>query len=98
MASAQDIATQLGRIVTCPVEAHADEVNYLVPVWPAISVRRSRLGPWFGCSPISDSSVMAPPKNLLLALETMEDAADYFGYAVGAVDEAEPDDTYSCCV
>ncbi|EJD50043.1 hypothetical protein AURDEDRAFT_161067 [Auricularia subglabra TFB-10046 SS5] len=30
MALAQDIGTQLGRIMTCPVKAHADEVSYLI--------------------------------------------------------------------
>ncbi|EJD36419.1 hypothetical protein AURDEDRAFT_174542 [Auricularia subglabra TFB-10046 SS5] len=50
MASAQDIATQLGRIVTCPVEAHAGEVNYLVRVWPAISNTALVLGHLAGLS------------------------------------------------
>ncbi|EJD47298.1 hypothetical protein AURDEDRAFT_163511 [Auricularia subglabra TFB-10046 SS5] len=40
---------------------------------------------------------MAPPKKLLLALATMNDAAAHFGYAVD-VDDAEPAEMYSCCV
>ncbi|EJD33443.1 hypothetical protein AURDEDRAFT_177471 [Auricularia subglabra TFB-10046 SS5] len=50
MASAQDIGTQLGRILTCPVEAHADEVSYLVRVWPAISNTALVLGHFAGLS------------------------------------------------
>ncbi|EJD48343.1 hypothetical protein AURDEDRAFT_162814 [Auricularia subglabra TFB-10046 SS5] len=50
MASAQDIGTQLGRIMTCPVEAHVDEVSYLIQVWPAISNTALVLGHFAGFS------------------------------------------------